>query len=201
METNGAAAAADPYEILAREHRLIERVLDALGRLCAQSLRSGRLDETAVALALRFLREFADRTHHLKEERLLFPAIEANGYFPGCGLVQEHEDGRARVRGMSDAVPAAASGDAEAVRLFVRQARSFISFLREHIRKEDDCLADVTASTLPPEARARLTTQFDELEREEIGARAFERYSALADEMETICRQANPTEPTSGAGE
>lgn len=200
METNGAAAAADPYEILAREHRLIERVLSALGRLCAQSLRTGRLDEAAATLALRFLREFADRTHHLKEERLLFPAIEANGYFPGCGLVQEHEDGRARVRGMRDAVPAAASGDAEAVRLFVRQARSFISFLREHIRKEDDCLADVTASTLPPDARARLTTQFDALEREEIGERAFERYSALAEELEALCAPSSKAPATGDAG-
>lgn len=198
METNGAAAAADPYEILAREHRLIERVLNALGRLCAQSLRAGRLDERAATLALRFLREFADRTHHLKEERLLFPAIEANGYFPGCGLVQEHEDGRERVRGISDTVPAAASGDAEAVRLFVRQARSYISFLREHIRKEDDCLADVTASTLSGDARARLTLQFDELEREEIGERAFERYSALAEELENLCARTSPAEPTSG---
>ena len=201
MVTNDSAVAADPYEILAREHRLIERVLDALGRLCAQSLRTGRLDEATATLALRFLREFADRTHHLKEERLLFPAIEANGYFPGCGLVQEHQDGRERVRGMADAVAAAASGDPEAVRLFARQARSYVSFLREHIRKEDDCLADVTASTLPPDARARLTTQFDELEREEIGEHAFERYSALADELENICGQESPTGPTSGVGD
>lgn len=153
MTTNGPAAAADPYEILAREHRLIERVLDSLGRLCTRSLRSGRLDERAATLALRFVREFADRTHHLKGERLLFPAIEANGYFPGCGLVQEHEDGRERVREMGDALAAAVSGDPEAVRHFVRRARSFIGFLREHIQKEDDCLADVTASTLSREAR------------------------------------------------
>lgn len=200
MVTNDSAAAVDPYEILAREHRLIERVLNALGQLCAQSLRAGRLDERAARLALRFLREFADRTHHLKEERLLFPAIEANGYFPGCGLAQEHEDGRERVRSMGDAVAAAASGDPEAVRLFARQARSFISFLREHIRKEDDCLADVTASTLSSDARVRLTTQFDELERQEIGERAFERYTALAAELDALCAPIATTPSTNDAG-
>jgi hemerythrin-like domain-containing protein len=200
MVTSGPAAAADPYEILAREHRLIERVLGALGRLCAQSLGAGRLDERAARLALRFLREFADRTHHLKEERLLFPAIEANGYFPGCGLAQEHEDGRERVRGMGDAVAAAASGDPEAVRLFARQARSYIGFLREHIQKEDDCLADVTASTLSSEARVRLTAQFDELERQEIGERAFERYTALAEEIEALCASSAKPSSTGAAG-
>lgn len=200
MLTNDPAAAPDPYEILAREHRLIERVLSALGRLCSQSLTGGRLDERAASVALRFLREFADRTHHLKEERLLFPAIEANGYFPGCGLVQEHEDGRERVRGMGDAVAAAASGDPEAVRLFARQARSYISFLREHIKKEDDCLADVTASSLTSEARVRLTTQFDELERQEIGERAFERYSAVADQIEALCAPSAKASSTGDAG-
>lgn len=200
MVTNDPATASDPYEILAREHRLIERALNALGQLCAQSLRAGRLDERAARLALRFLREFADRTHHLKEERLLFPAIEANGYFPGCGLAQEHEDGRDRVRGMADAVAAAASGDPEAVRLFARQARSYVSFLREHIRKEDDCLADVTASTLSIEARLRLTAQFDELERQEIGERAFERFSAVADEIEALCAPSAKASSTGDAG-
>jgi hemerythrin-like domain-containing protein len=102
---------------------------------------------------------------------------------------------------MSDAVPAAASGDAEALRLFVRRARSFASFLRDHIAKEDDCLADVVDSTLSPEARARLKREFDELERREIGERAFERYSAMAEEIEALCAQTGPAVPaTGGAG-
>lgn len=197
METNGAAAAADPYEILAREHRLIERVLSALGRLCAQSLRTGRLDEAAATLALRFLREFADRTHHLKEERLLFPAIEADGYFPGCGLVQEHEDSRARVRALGDQIETASGGDIEALRSFVRQTRSFISFLRDHIAKEDDCLADVVSTTLSPAARARLRCEFEELERREMGEGVFERYAALAGVIEGRCAQTSVSGPPS----
>ncbi len=50
----------------------------------------------------------------------------------------------------------------------------------------------MTASTLPPAARERLTTQFDELERKEIGARAFERYSALAEELRGTLREDEP---------
>ena len=201
METKGQAAEPDPYGVLAREHRLIERVLDALGRICSQALGAGQLNVRAATLAIRFLREFADQTHHLKEERLLFPAIEANGYFPGCGLVREHEEGRERVRSMSDAIPAAENGDPDAVRLFVRRARSFVSSLREHIAKEDDCLADVVGSSLSPEARARLLREFDELERREIGERALERYSAMAEEIEALCGQTGPPGPsTGGAG-
>jgi hypothetical protein len=76
-----------------------------------------------------------------------------------------------------------------------------VSFLREHIRKEDDCLADVTASTLSSDARARLTTQFDELERQEVGERAFERYATLADKLEALCAPIAKASSTGDAGE
>ena len=194
-EIDGAAD-SDPYGVLAREHRLIERVLDALGQVCSQALRARRLDAPAATLAIRFLREFADRTHHLKEEELLFPAIEAKGFFPGCGLVNEHEEGRARVRILVDAVEGASQGDLEAIRLFVRKARSFISFLRDHIAKEDDCLADVVDRTFSREERERLTRQFDEMERREVGERAFERFSAMAEDLETRCGQTRPARRT-----
>lgn len=156
METKGLAAGPDPYDVLAREHRLIERVLDALGRICSQALGAGQLNIRAATLAIRFLRH---------------------------------------------AIPAAENGDPEAVRLFVRRARSFVSFLRDHIAKEDDRLADVVRSTLSPGARARLLREFGERERREIGERALERYSAMAEEIETLCGQTGPPGPsTGGAG-
>jgi len=186
VEAVGREPDLELYDVLAREHRLIERVLDALGRICAQALRDQRLDARATDLVLRFLREFADRTHHLKEEQLLFPALEARAYFPGCGLVQEHEEGRERVRDIAAAAEGASAGDPEAIRLFVRKARSYAAFLRGHIVKEDDCLADVVKSSLPPEDRRGLVRRFEELERREIGDGAFERFTALAEEIESL---------------
>jgi hemerythrin-like domain-containing protein len=101
----------------------------------------------------------------LKEERILFPAIATRGYFPGCALISEHEEGRERVSRMADAVDRAASGDGEAVRLFVRTARSLIAFLRDHIAKEDECLADVVSATFSRDGHGRLLERFDEMER------------------------------------
>ena len=93
---------------------------------------------------------------------------------------------------MADAIEGASQGDLEAIRLFVRKARSFISFLRDHIAKEDDCLADVVDRTFSREDRERLTREFDEMERREIGERVFERFSALAEELETRCGKTSP---------
>ncbi len=185
MENGARTTDDDSYSVLAREHRLIERVLDALGRISDEARRTRRLNGPAAELAIRFLREFADRTHHLKEERILFPALTTQGHFPGCGLIGEHEEGRERVSRMADAVQRAMSGDEEAVRLFVRTARSFISFLRDHIAKEDECLADVVNATFSGDGHERLLEQFDEMERREVGAGAFERFAAMAQELET----------------
>ena len=131
-----------------------------------------------------FLRTFADRTHHLKEEKILFPAIDATTFFPGCGLIYEHKEGRERVRAMAEAVERLSRGDTEAVRIFVRKARSYIALLRAHIAKEDDCLASYVARSFSREQRETLTREFEEMERREIGEQVFERFAAVVEVLE-----------------
>ncbi len=138
-----AVPGLNPYAVLAREHRLIERALDVLSRICNEARRTKRLNASDATQVIQFLRDFADRTHHVKEEKVLFPAIESRTFFPGCGLVSEHQLGRERVTRMASVVEGASNGDADSVQVFVRQARSLIGLLREHIAKEDDCLANV----------------------------------------------------------
>ena len=192
MPVDAAQTAIDlpPYATLAREHRLIERALGILARFCDEAVRTKTLDPAFARELLRFIREFADRTHHLKEERILFPAIDARSFFPGCGLLSEHELGRLRVRNMAAAVERWSAGDAEARMAFVRQARSYVSLLQAHIAKEDDCLARVTAASFPgDEERQALAREFDELERREMGEGAFERYAALLEPLEARLRE------------
>jgi hemerythrin-like domain-containing protein len=184
MDTEPANIDLRPYATLAREHRLIERALELLRRFCDDVVRTRTLDPAVARELLRFLREFADRTHHLKEERILFPAIESKGLFPGCGLLSEHELGRTRVRNMAAAVQRASAGDAETRKVFVQQARSYINLLRAHIAKEDDCLASVCARTFDSQDGERLSHEFDELERLEMGERAFERFATLVEALE-----------------
>jgi hemerythrin-like domain-containing protein len=174
----------DPYAVLAREHLLIERGLDVLSRICDEARRTKRLDAADATQVIQFLREFGDRTHHLKEEKILFPAIESATFFPGCGLVSEHQLGRDRVKGMADGVERSSRGDAEGVRLFLRQARSLIAMLRAHIAKEDDCLANVVHRSFFGDDGAHLTREFDEMERREMGERTFERFAAIVEALE-----------------
>jgi hemerythrin-like domain-containing protein len=133
----------NPTEILSGEHRIIEQVLDCLEKLAKDCAAQGRLDKAAAEQALDFFRNFADRCHHGKEETHLFPTMEAKG-FPRQGgptgvMLGEHEQGRAHIRAMAEAVEGAA-GESEAVTRFVTHAHGYVGLLRKHIEKEDHCL-------------------------------------------------------------
>ena len=141
-----------PTDILSSEHRVIEQVLDCLEAMVREAKRRAGSSGSRPRTPWRFFRNFADRCHHGKEEAHLFPAMEAKG-FPRDGgptgvMLHEHEQGRAHVRGMDEAIDAAAAGDAAALRQFVEHAEGYVALLREHIYKEDHILFQLADRTL-----------------------------------------------------
>jgi hemerythrin-like domain-containing protein len=176
-----------PTDILSDEHRVIEQVLACLERIAADCQAAGRLDGISAEQAVDFFRNFADRCHHGKEEAHLFPAMEAKG-FPRDGgptgvMLHEHDQGRAYVRGMAQAIVGAAAGQREAIARFVENARDYIALLAEHIQKEDHCLFAMADQAFTSDDQARLLDVFHRVEHEEMGAGAHEKYVTLADEL------------------
>ena len=76
-----------PTEVLEREHHYIQQVGASL-LLLAEELEKGEaVPAETLADTLEFLRTFADRCHHGKEEAFLFPLLEQKGVPPqGCPL-------------------------------------------------------------------------------------------------------------------
>ncbi|MGD8375892.1 MAG: hemerythrin domain-containing protein [Acidobacteriota bacterium] len=173
-----------PTEILKDEHRVIESVLDCLEVLADRCERERSLDDETAARIIDFLRTFADRCHHGKEEAQLFPAMEARGYSPDAGpvavMLLEHTRGRELIRAMDEARAGAAAGDDGACRRFTGNARAYLGLLREHIQKEDHCLFPMADQALTAEDQAALQEAFRRVEAEEIGADVPERYRRIA---------------------
>jgi hemerythrin-like domain-containing protein len=172
-------------ELLSDEHRAIERVLDVLERL-ARKRPQEHLDSWKKALD--FLRSFADQCHHLKEEQILFPAMEEHGIPRDGGpigmMLMEHEEGRSYVRAMLSAVEILeATGEAGSEAL-VNGARAFIRLLREHIQKEDEILFRMADEVIPADRQKELLTAFEEHETRELGRGVHEKYLAVAGELE-----------------
>ncbi len=55
------------------EHRLIERMIAKIQDMIAQVEQAQEINPLFVDIAVDFIRSYADRTHHGKEEDILFP--------------------------------------------------------------------------------------------------------------------------------
>jgi hemerythrin-like domain-containing protein len=64
-----------PTDVLRDEHVVILRALDALERAAARLMGGGAVPESWWDEIGDWLRDFADRNHHAKEEQSLFPAM------------------------------------------------------------------------------------------------------------------------------
>ena len=59
-------------EILMREHENILKVVEALDRECNLIKRGGGVDEEFFKKVIDFIKDYADKFHHAKEEEILF---------------------------------------------------------------------------------------------------------------------------------
>jgi hemerythrin-like domain-containing protein len=168
-------------DILMDEHRVIEQVLNCLEKLANRCEAGETLDSDSALEALAFFRNFADRCHHGKEEGHLFPLLEARGFGRQGGptgiMLHEHEEGRRLLAAMAGAV------ERDAPREFVRHARAYVKLLREHIRKEDQCLFPMAAGILSSTDAESLAQRFGHVENAEMGEGTHERYLQLANDL------------------
>lgn len=137
---DGPTRAAAPRKLsppvveLMDEHKYIKRVIALIPALAARFAAGiAEVDKRTALQIVDFVRNFADRYHHAKEEDLLFKQFDE-----GADIIQamytEHETGRAHIRA---AVEAMERGDARTAR---EQLTAYGALLSEHIRKEDEIL-------------------------------------------------------------
>jgi len=172
-------------EALKHDHRVIEKVLAVLERLTESSV--GASLETW-RKAIDFIRNFADKCHHLKEEKIFFPALEERGIPREGGpigmMLTEHEEGRGYVRLMAAALLLAEEDPKAAETSLLDNARAYLRLLRQHIRKEDEILFEMADEVLTQEDQNKLLREFEEHEAKEMEAGVHEKYLKIAEELE-----------------
>lgn len=167
-------------QVLMDEHRVIEKVLDAVDRMQSEAA----FDATFLTQSLDFFRNFADGCHHAKEENELFPALEEAGVPRkggpiGC-MLRDHEDGRGFLRTISENLDAASRRDAEAMAEMNIAAGKYVTMLRHHIQKEDSVLFVIAENLLPAERKSRMLRDFESKPCADGEAGMHDRYVKLA---------------------
>ena len=170
-----------PTEELKHEHQIILLVLQRAEQMARSQ---SDLDAAELARIVEFLQGFADRCHHGKEEKHLFTRMAEHGFSfqqgPLAVMMLEHDQGRAHVRALAEALDRAGRGlplDAAAVKA---RLGDYAKLLRDHIHKEDHILYPMADSAFSPEDQRALAEAFEKVEREEMGEGAHEKYHALA---------------------
>jgi len=171
-------------EALKEEHKAIQRMLEILDAMCKKLKKKERVPNVHLEKAIEFIKIFADRCHHGKEEDLLFPAMEKAGISKNGGpigvMLQEHDLGREYVQGMQNAL---SNGQWD---LFIESAQGYIELLEAHIEKEDYILYMMADMALSEETQKELLTQFEKIEQERIGVGKHEALHQTLHELEKI---------------
>ncbi len=173
-------------DMLVNEHKVILKVVDGLRR-AAEHIRGGnRVDPTLLREAVVFMREFADRCHHAKEENLLFPALVAHGVpLHGCpidALLHEHEKGRHLVKQIADALDPYAAGVTETGNTIADAIDGIVKLYPNHIWKEDDMVFPMVERLFSEADRSELYKGFQEVEAKNPPG-THERFHAFAERL------------------
>lgn len=168
---------------LKHEHEAILFTLKVLDKVAGTAEDKSAFNAMDARALVDFLKEFADKCHHGKEEGILFPAMQAAG-IPNEGgpigvMLAEHAQGRAFIQGMEKALAAGPDG-----RAFSRNASGYISLLRSHIEKENTILFVMGENALGAATLAGLYDKFEAHERDVIGPGRHEELHAMLDRFE-----------------
>lgn len=172
-----------PVAVLLEEHRLIERML---AEVESRVLMGGpQLPVEFVETALDFFATFADGSHHHKEERVLFPMLEAAGMpvhgGPIAVMLHEHDLGRRCLAAVRNHLTAAKAGSEEAASSIRVALTEYVELLRRHIWKEDNILFEMAKVRLASETEMAEMQRLFEEEAKATGLR--ERYEAILNEL------------------
>ncbi|MEM2964829.1 MAG: hemerythrin domain-containing protein [Candidatus Bathyarchaeia archaeon] len=171
-------------EQLKEEHKAIKLMLKILESICKRLENNQEIPKEHFEETLEFIKVFADKCHHGKEEDLLFPAMEKAGVpregGPISVMLMEHNMGRDYVKGMSESV---ISRD---FNKFMENARGYIKLLNQHIDKEDNILYVMADMHIQESEQEELLRRFEKLERERIGPGKHEELHKLLHRLEEV---------------
>jgi hemerythrin-like domain-containing protein len=131
-----------PIGPLMIEHRVIERMIEVIGRRVDQMEKEKKVDPQFIDLIVDFIRTYADQCHHGKEEEILFRELLLKPLSPEHKkmleeLTEEHRRGREVVSNLVAAKASYLRGEQGALTRIAECLRSLVNFYPTHIEKED----------------------------------------------------------------
>ncbi len=173
-----------PIGPLMWEHRLIERLVQAVKAELRRIVEDKSPDPHFIELAVDFFRTYADRTHHGKEEDILFRDLAQKQLAPEHKrvmdeLVAEHIQARQMVRSLAAARESYLVGNKKSVQEIVSLMQKLAEFYPRHIEKEDKHFFYPCLEYFSREEQDQMLQEFWEFDRKMV----HEKYEKLVEEL------------------
>lgn len=169
-------------EDLVNEHNAIMNVLAITEKKLSNKSKDTQSKMKFGRELIFFLKLFADKCHHGKEEGFLFPELINSGVQNQGGpigvMLHEHVLGRQYIASMSAAL------DASNYDEFSSNADKYISLLRQHISKENNVLFAMADKLLDEARQDYLFEKFEEHEETVIGHGVHEQLHGMISQWE-----------------
>ena len=167
------------------EHRLIERMLIVIKDALLKIEFKHEIDPVFVDIAVDFIRVYADRTHHGKEEDILIRELKKKTLSPTDEqtmneLIREHALVRQITTLISNANDRYRSGDDIALIVIANNLKTIIEFFPKHIEKEDKKFYPASRAYFTDEEDEAMLAEFGELDRKMV----YEKYKAVVEKLE-----------------
>ncbi len=174
--------------MLVYEHGPIMQCLNCIEKGLSKIESKQELPKEFWEKSIDFLRNYADKYHHAKEEVYFLPLLKAKGtrkYKTYTDVVfAEHEHGRAYVAESEEAINSFYAGSKESSLIFHANFTDYILMLRNHINKENRYFINCEKEFLQDDIET-LESEFEKVDKEEMGEGFNNKYLSLLEDIKS----------------
>ena len=173
-----------PIGPLMIEHRLIERMIALMAGKVRKMKENRSADTEFILTAVDFIKTYADKLHHGKEENILFRDLKKKPLSAAHNkmiddFVSEHNIARGHTKAIADSLDRHIKGGKGPITEIISNIEFLVSFYPVHIEKEDRHFFIPVMEYFSKEEQASMLNEFTEFDRKFIHNRYDDKVSGL----------------------
>ncbi|WP_291125292.1 hemerythrin domain-containing protein [Flavobacterium sp. UBA6031] len=176
-------------EILVKEHDSILKMIEITTILLNKEDKT-TINIEHVEKVIDFIKNFADKYHHLKEEDILFLEMEKHGmsreFGPIAMMLHEHNEGRNYIRLAVEGIERFKQGDISAFAQIKENLMAYCILLTNHIAKENNILYPMSEQILPANVLSAMSDDFEKSNTNTFENEYYDKYLKLIEEFSNI---------------
>lgn len=159
-----------PIGILMIEHRIIERLINLMDAQAEEADKENKINPDFLVFAIDFLKTYADKCHHGKEEDILFKTLEQKSLSSEHGdmvnnLLQDHIISRKMVAALGELKDRYLHADKSALKNITGCIQNLVVLYRRHIEKEDKDFFLPIMEYLNEQEQSKMLKDFQDFDR------------------------------------